>query len=319
MKRSLAVLPAVALAAALGLVGCSADAAPQDCIPEGSASKSVTITGKPGSELELTSKTPVKAEALERSVVTEGDGDQLKDGDRAEVIVTMFNGKNGKLLSSEEVMLENNPEVSAAWVVDSLKCSSVGDRVVSVAPATDIFGPDRAETSGFEDLTSKDSLVLVFDVKSILPAAEPALDRAEGTEQPAPKGFPSVKLAEDGAPTITIPKDAAAPTKLEIATLIEGDGPVVKPGDNVTVHYTGVIWRTGETFDSSWDRGAPVDFATTGVIGGFQKALEGQKVGSQIISVVPAEDGGYGAAGLEGKGFQKDDVMVFVLDILAIK
>ena len=161
--------------------------------------------------------------------------------------------------------------------------------------------------------------MLVFDVKSILPAVEPALDRAEGTEQPAPKGFPTVKLAEDGAPTITIPKDAKAPTKLEIATLIEGDGAVVKPGDNVTVHYTGVIWRTGETFDSGWARGAPVEFATTGVIGGFQKALEGQKFGSQIISVVPAEDGGYGAAGLEGKGFQKDDVMVFVLDILAIK
>ncbi len=34
------------------------------------------------------------------------------------------------------------------------------------------------------------------------------------------------------------------------------------------------------------------------------------------MSIVPAEDGGYGADGLVGMGHEADDVMVFVLDIL---
>ncbi len=51
------------------------------------------------------------------------------------------------------------------------------------------------------------------------------------------------------------------------------------------------------------------------MIGGFQKALVGQTVGSQVMSIVPAEDGGYGAQQLASMGHEPDDVMVFVLDI----
>ena len=78
--------------------------------------------------------------------------------------------------------------------------------------------------------------------------------------------------------------------------LKQGDGEVVQPGDTVTVQYKGVLWRNGEMFDSSWSRGAPASFQTTGVVKGFQKALEGQKVGSQVIAIVPPADG-YGTQG----------------------
>ena len=44
--------------------------------------------------------------------------------------------------------------------------------------------------------------------------------------------------------------------------------------------------------------------------------LEGQKVGSTIMSIVPADDGGYGAEQLQQMGHEPDDVMVFVLDIV---
>ncbi|WP_262000771.1 FKBP-type peptidyl-prolyl cis-trans isomerase [Microbacterium sp. Mcb102] len=46
---------------------------------------------------------------------------------------------------------------------------------------------------------------------------------------------------------------------------------------------------------------------------GFQKALEGQKVGSQVVVVMPPSDG-YGAS--EGHELQKES-LVFVVDILA--
>jgi len=88
------------------------------------------------------------------------------------------------------------------------------------------------------------------------------------------------------------------------------------PRDRVTVHYTGVIWGTGKVFDSSWTKGTPATFQTSGVIPGFGKALVGQKVGSQVIAVIPPADG-YGTAGQAGAGISGTDTLVFVVDILA--
>ena len=110
--------------------------------------------------------------------------------------------------------------------------------------------------------------------------------------------------------------------------MVKGEGDVIEPGDMVFVHYRGVILRTGEEFDSSWSRGAHANFnaatqeeaaevgATLPVIAGFRDALVGQTVGSRVMSLVPAEDGGYGGDRLVQMGHQEDDVMVFVLDIL---
>ena len=106
------------------------------------------------------------------------------------------------------------------------------------------------------------------------------------------------------------------PTTLTIEALKKGSGKTVSAGDTVTVHYTGVIWASGTVFDSSWKGGKPISFATTGVIPGFGKALVGQKVGSQVIAVIPPGDG-YGATPPEGSGIAATDTLVFVVDILA--
>ena len=112
---------------------------------------------------------------------------------------------------------------------------------------------------------------------------------------------------------ITVPK-TDPPAELEIAVLKQGDGAEVADGASVTVHYTGVIWGTGEVFDSSWPKGAPATFTTEGVIPGFGKALVGQKVGSQVLAVIPPAEG-YGEAG-QGS-IKGTDTLVFVVDILA--
>jgi peptidylprolyl isomerase len=83
------------------------------------------------------------------------------------------------------------------------------------------------------------------------------------------------------------------------------------------VHYTGVIWDSGKTFDSSWDRGAPVDFAIGQgqVIAGWDAGLVGQTVGSQVLLVIPP-DQGYGERGQPDAGISGTDTLVFVVDIL---
>ena len=92
---------------------------------------------------------------------------------------------------------------------------------------------------------------------------------------------------------------------------------MVTAGQTVTVHYTGVIWATGKQFDSSWDRGAPLDtvIGQGSVIAGWDEGLVGQTVGSQVLLVVPP-DKGYGTAGQRRAGIKGTDTLVFVVDIL---
>jgi FKBP-type peptidyl-prolyl cis-trans isomerase len=82
------------------------------------------------------------------------------------------------------------------------------------------------------------------------------------------------------------------------------------------VQYQGTNWRTGEIFDQSWGRRIPASFNTEGVVNGFKQALVGQKVGSQVVVMIPPADG-YGEAGNPQAGIEGTDVLVFVIDILA--
>ena len=333
MKRSSALIPAL-LGAALLLTGCSAggsggssDASGENCLAAGAASDSVSVEGD-AAELSLTSETPISSDTIERTVLTEGEGENVADGEQISLTMTYFNGVNGELVQqAPDTPVTNSEEQLAGWAYDAVRCASPGQRIAMVVPSEEVLGASPEE-AGIPDMTAEDSFVIVMDFgdTSAVPAAcditvfeeDTLLAKAEGAEQSAPEGFPSVSLDDDGAPTITMPEGEDPPAELSIATLIEGDGAEVQPGDCVAVNYRGVIWETGEEFDSSWSRGSATAFSTDGVIGGFKEALEGQKVGSQVISVVPAEDGGYGAEGLAQMGHAEDAVMVFVLDVVGV-
>ncbi|MGO3146655.1 MAG: FKBP-type peptidyl-prolyl cis-trans isomerase [Leucobacter sp.] len=327
MKLSRVLIPLAATA--LLLTGCSAgggpakDASGESCLAPGDASKTIEVKGDVGTDLELTSKTPVTVKETERSVLKEGEGDPAEAGKSIEISMSMFSGADGTNIQHAPTSPIPVDEAQlASWAYDGVRCATPGQQTAIIAPYADVFGENPADGLGVEGFTEKDSVVIVMEFGEVT-AGEPGtlepselLKKAEGKAAAAPETFPTVVLAEDGAPTISMPEGVEPPTALETATVIEGDGETVEPGDRVYVNYRGVIWRTGEEFDSSWARGGPTDFTTNGVIGGFQKALEGQKVGSQVISVVPAEDGGYGAEWLVQNGHEPDDVMVFVLDIL---
>ena len=98
--------------------------------------------------------------------------------------------------------------------------------------------------------------------------------------------------------------------------LKKGDGPAVASGRHGrSCNYTGVKWTDGMVFDSSWERVRPLTFTTTGVVDGFQQALEGQTVGSQVLVVIPPA-AGYGAAESNEQDLA-GETLVFVVDILA--
>jgi FKBP-type peptidyl-prolyl cis-trans isomerase len=71
--------------------------------------------------------------------------------------------------------------------------------------------------------------------------------------------------------------NGVAPQELVIRDLEEGSGAEAKPGDEVTVHYVGVNYKTGKQFDASWDRGEPFTFMLGEglVVEGWEKAFRG--------------------------------------------
>lgn len=102
-----------------------------------------------------------------------------------------------------------------------------------------------------------------------------------------------------------------------VETLSEGDGVTIAAGDTVVVDYVGLLGRTGDQFDSSYDRGSPATFSTDGVIPGFAKAVEGQTVGSRVVVAVAPDDGYGPSGGVPDAGIEKDDTLIFVVDIVA--
>ena len=119
---------------------------------------------------------------------------------------------------------------------------------------------------------------------------------------------------DSAAPVVTVDAPFSV-TETQVHTLTAGDGAVVAPNARVTVCYMGVDGRDGKVFDSSYERGAPVDFPLEGVVPGFQKAIAGQKVGSTVAVAMTSADG-Y-PKGEPRAGIEAGDSLIFAIKILA--
>lgn len=119
-------------------------------------------------------------------------------------------------------------------------------------------------------------------------------------------------------PVLTFP-EGGAPAGLQVQVLEEGSGPVVTAGRTIVVNYLGQVWD-GAIFDTSYDRGETIKFpiGTGAVIGGWDKGLVGQTVGSRVLLSVPPEHG-YGMRGVPQAGIGGTDTLVFVVDVVGVE
>lgn len=108
-------------------------------------------------------------------------------------------------------------------------------------------------------------------------------------------------------------------TQLEATDLTVGEGDEAKAGDTVKVQYKGTIAKTGEKFDSSYDRGEPIDIALSEdqVIKGWVEGVPGMKVGGKRRLVIPA-DKAYGESGAAGAGIPANAALVFEVELVGI-
>jgi peptidylprolyl isomerase len=119
-------------------------------------------------------------------------------------------------------------------------------------------------------------------------------------------------------PEIDFP-DHEAPSELMIEDIIVGDGAEAKTGDTVSTHYVGVAFSTGEEFDASWNRGAPLDFkvGVGQVIQGWDQGLLGMKVGGRRRLEIPAHLA-YGDRGA-GSAIAPGESLIFVVDLMGVR
>ena len=108
------------------------------------------------------------------------------------------------------------------------------------------------------------------------------------------------------------------PTSLEIVDIRVGDGAEARPGSQVSVHYVGVAYSTGEEFDASYNRGEPLTFRLGAgrVIAGWDTGVAGMRVGGRRQLTIPPHLG-YGDRGAGGV-IKPGETLIFVVDLLTV-
>ena len=323
MRSRLAIVLAAGLAAAT-LAGCGAQAEPEpeetvaaaDCTASGTASDSIDVSEELGAKPAVSFDAPLEFSETQRTVVVEGDGEVAEAGAAVEAELTLFDAGTGdELITTEhdgsQSVAVTLDETWPAGFVKALTCATVGTRVVTTITAADGYGSAGNPQLG---VAADAPLVLVADLVSI---PEPPLARADGEPQELPEDFPAVdvELADDGAPTVTVP-DEEPPAELQVGVRQKGEGAEVAEGDNLTVDYFGAVYGEDKPFDDSYSRGEPTQFALTpgGLIDGWVEGLQGVKVGSRVMLVIPPEQG-YGKKG-QPPTIPGNATLVFVIDVL---
>ena len=305
MRKIPAALAILGLAT-VGLAGCSLPGA-SDCSRPASDEETldlIQVSGSTDAAPEVELYTPFHASESSFADVEHGGGDvAITSNDQLVVIdLTLFSGDTGESLVSTAYNGDlSQPVPLSQWaeplpvLEDALQCASEGSRI-AIAVGPDGIDPAAAGSVG---LAEGDSAVAVVDVRKVYrPAADGALQFNSGM------GLPAVVRAPDGTPGVVVP-DGEAPEEVVVQTLKKGDGPVVEDDSTVRAHVLAVGWDDKEQLNSTWETAQPQSIPLSGDEA-MSEILVGQTVGSQVMAVVPAEDGG------------TEQATVFVFDILGL-
>lgn len=272
-------------------------------VTSGEASGTIDAPGELGSKPDVTFPQPLVTTTIERSTVIRGDGDPLENGQPVILEATILSGTDGSVLqetaySEEGGSLFTVGDEGLRALGTGLECADVGSRVAIVASPEDSAGEGAA--------AGEDSVVFVVDV------LEAFKSRADGANQLPVAGMPSVVTAPNGAPGITLPGEDA-PTDYRMSVLKLGEGEKIADGDAVVAKLTAVTWANDPTVtESTWTTGSTtiLNLAGEDIGEGLRQTLVGERVGSQVLAVIPPGLGGGGGSA------PSEDTLVYVVDIL---
>jgi FKBP-type peptidyl-prolyl cis-trans isomerase len=102
---------------------------------------------------------------------------------------------------------------------------------------------------------------------------------------------------------------------LQYKVIKEGTGKKPAKENTVKVHYTGTT-IDGKVFDSSVERGEPIEFPLAGVISGWTEGVQLMSVGSKYTLYIPSNLA-YGEQGA-GQAIGPNETLIFDVELLDI-
>jgi peptidylprolyl isomerase len=344
VRRRPALLSALTAAAlvAVALAGCAPSATrgpgnqPAGCTPElpsGDASSIVKATGAVGKQPKVTFPTPLHTKTGQATVLRAGHGAVASTGGQVDFDFVVANGKTGKsiggsgyngqytrLAAGSKVPQQDasgNPTGTSlpSSLTDALVCAQAGARIALVSTAKQLGLGDLSQYG----IANSAAVATVVDVHAVYPG------KADGVNQLPQDGMPNVITAVDGQPGIVV-QELDKPTTVRSETVKAGGGAVLKKGQKAVLMLTAWTWPTDggkptvvEALDTwTGHQAATIDLtAGNGMLPAkVISSLVGQKVGSQMLVVLPPKDG-YSASGAP-TGVSATDTLIYVIDILGI-
>ena len=143
--------------------------------------------------------------------------------------------------------------------------------------------------------------------KKVQEAGQQAVAKAAENNKKAGAEFLAENAKKEGV--------KVTPSGLQYRVITEGNGAKPSASSKVKVHYTGKL-TDGTVFDSSVQRGEPIDFALNQVIPGWTEGVQLMTPGSKYEFVIPS-DLAYGDRGA-GNAIPPGATLVFEVELLAV-
>jgi hypothetical protein len=326
VRRTTAILTAAAAAALVAsvLAGCAPSGRgpgnqPAGCtpaLPSGDASSIVKASGAVGSKPSTKFPTPIVASHDEVTVLHTGRGLVAGAGSQVDIDATIYDGKTGKAVAATSYDgslravagkgLPGQTALTPSTLATALDCAQAGARISLVT--------NGKRLNAVQGLPASTSIVAVIDVVHVYQG------KADGVNQLPKDGMPNVITAVDGQPGIVV-QELGKPESARSEVVKAGGGAVLKKGQKAVLLYRGWTWPASgdkpaivDALDN-WSTGAANNVPLTkGTLPAKAlDALIGQKVGSQVLVVLPPKDG-FGSN--LPQGVTASDTVILVFDIL---
>jgi peptidylprolyl isomerase len=312
VSRRLRRLPALLLPLVLAstLAACGDDSSTDDS-SSSDGLHGIEIAGDVGTEPKVTWDGELKVDDVDTTVVTEGDGDEIEDGDKVQANLWIGNGFTQKKAYSTYDDGGQPETVTASDGLspvfkDAVVGQTIGSRVAVTAPASEAFGDSGNPTL---HIGNKDTVLIIVDLVEMYTPPKPT---------DAPRAQMPKVAQEKGEPTALDFTGVAKPEDdgdLQRTVLVEGDGETVTPDSTIKADYLGMVYGAKKPFDESYSK-EPAEFSLAQVVQGWTYGLSGLKVGSRVLLAIPPELG-YGAQ--EQPGIPANSTLYFVVDIRSAK
>jgi peptidylprolyl isomerase len=268
------------------------------CLP---ATDIPEVEGKPAVEMPAESVRELQVEDL---VI--GEGTELTAEDSATVHYVGVACSTG--LQFDSTWDEGMPiYLAGRQVIDGLSQGLIGMRVggrrqLVIPPELGYGSVPRG------DIGSNETLVFVVDLVEVTPpkvsvAGQPCV---EATDIPEAEGKPDIEI-EPGPP----------PTEVVVQDIEVGTGDEITPQSSITFHYLIVACSTGRQWDSTWDRGSPVEIPYAQLQPGAAEGMAGMREGGRRLIVLPA-DKAYGSTPPADSPLQLDESLFYVVELIDV-